>query len=324
MQSNPVANDIDNKSLIEVIEVSARDGLQNEPGVLATTNKIDLIERSIAAGAKRIEVASFVHPKLVPQMADAEAVCGGLNHSDDVNRIGLVLNSKGLDRALAVNDRTGGILSEISCVAVAADGFGKQNQNQTVQQSIEVCGQLLRRSQQAGLRAQVVVSVAFGCPFDGEVPVQQTIDVVKALAEFDPLEIALADTIGVAVPTHVSEVFNTASEAVAGEIPLRAHFHDTRHTAVANAYAALDAGVLRFDSSIGGIGGCPFAPKASGNVATEDLLYLFHRLGYQTDFDLHRTNEVANWLQRVLGRPLPGAVSKAGDFPAPESDCATV
>ncbi len=294
---------------IEIIEVSARDGLQNEPGVVSTQNKLKLIQQSVDAGARRIEVASFVHPRIVPQMADAEAVCKALPEDPKVTYVGLVLNQKGLDRAIATEK-----LQEISCVAVAANGFGQQNQNQSVLESIAVSQRIIRQAKAEGLRAEVTISVAFGCPFDGDVSTAQVVDVATALAEAEPLEIGLADTIGVAVPSQVQETFAAVTEALDGQIPLRAHFHDTRHTAVANAWATLGTGVTRFDASIGGIGGCPFAPSATGNVATEDLLYLFERMGYTTGYSLNRTIDTAKWLQRTLGRPLAGGVSKAGAF----------
>ncbi len=295
----------------EIVEVSPRDGLQNEPGVFPTASKVELINRSISAGVRRIEVASFVHPKLVPQMADAEAVCEALTPNDDVTYTGLILNRRGLDRALQQP-----VLDEVGCVAVASSGFGRENQRQDVEQSIRVCSELIETARQEGLRAQVTISVAFGCPFDGEVSVDQVVAVATALAAANPHEIALADTIGVAVPSQVSETFAAVREAIGPDLPLRGHFHNTRNTGIANAVAAMQAGAVTLDASIGGIGGCPFAPRATGNIATEDLLYLLNRSGHDTGLDLDDVVNTAGWLATELHRPVPGMLSRAGVFPA--------
>ena len=295
---------------IEVIEVSPRDGLQNETAIFTTASKLELIRRAADAGARRIEVASFVHPKLVPQMADAEAVVAGLPVRDDVVWVVLALNDRGLDRALATER-----IDEVGCVAVASDGFGKANQHQTVGQSVEISKRIIRRARDAGMRAQVSISVAFGCPFDGEVPRERVVDVARRLAEAEPHELAIADTIGVAVPEEVTAMLEEIREAVGPDLPLRVHFHNTRNTGIANACAALAAGVRRFDSSIGGIGGCPFAPRATGNIPTEDLLYILDRSGYRTGYALDPLIETARWLESKLGHRVAGMVSRAGPFP---------
>ncbi len=299
---------------VEIVEVGPRDGLQNEPEVVPTATKLEMIARLVEAGARRIEVASFVHPKRVPQMADAEAVVAGLPDRRDVTWIGLVLNDRGLERALACRDANGRGVDEIGCVAVASDGFGQRNQGMGWAQSVEVANRLVRRAKAEGLSAQVTVSVCFGDPFDGPVPHARVIEIVRRLAEAEPREIGIADTIGVAVPTDVEEVFARAAEAVPG-IPLRAHFHDTRHTGVANAWAAWRAGARVVDASLGGLGGCPFAPKATGNTATEDIVYLFERSGICTGLDLEKLIAAARWMADVLGHPLPSAVSRAGAGP---------
>lgn len=296
---------------VELVEVSPRDGLQNEPGVFATDNKLELIRRALDAGIRRIEVASFVHPKLVPQMADAEAVCAGLPQRDDATYIGLVLNLRGYDRALAT-----GRIDEVGAVAVATDGFGRQNQRQTVDQSVGVCQKIIERARSDGLSAQVTVSVAFGCPFDGPVDPDRVIDMVTELAAAQPREIALADTIGVATPKQVRELFEKLARKLPDGPPLRAHFHNTRNTGFANAYAALLAGVRILDASIGGIGGCPFAPRATGNIATEDLLYMLHGMDLDSGVRLDDVVRAAGWLGTELNRPVPGFLSRAGDFPA--------
>ncbi len=301
---------------VEIVEVGARDGLQNEPEVVPTATRIALVERLIAAGARRLEVASFVHPKRVPQMADAEAVVAGLPVREDVTYIGLVLNERGLERALATRDGAGHGIDEIGLVAVAADGFGRANQGMDWKTSVETVRALARRARADGLAVQATVSVCWGDPFEGKVPVERVIEIVSRLAEADLKEIALADTIGVAVPARVRDLFARAREAVP-EVTLRAHFHDTRNMAIANCWAAYEAGVRVFDASLGGLGGCPFAPKATGNVATEDVVYLFERSGVGTGLDLESLIATNHWLAAALGRPLPSMVARAGGFPEP-------
>ncbi len=299
---------------VTLMEVSPRDGLQNEAELLPTEAKLALIEDALAAGLRRVEVASFVHPERVPQMADAEAVCAGLPQRGDVRYTGLVLNRRGVARAVAT-----GRLDEIGMVAVASDGFGRRNQGMGAQESVDVACEVLAEAKAAGLRAQVTIAVAFGCPFEGEVPEERVLALVERLAAAEPDEVALADTIGVAVPSQVLSLFPALREVLGPAVPLRAHFHDTRGTAVANAFAALQAGVEVLDASIGGIGGCPFAPKATGNVATEDLLYLLSRMGIETGVSLDGVLAAADRLEARLGRPVPGRVHRAGGFPVPEA-----
>jgi hydroxymethylglutaryl-CoA lyase len=296
------------------MEVSPRDGLQNEAELLPTEAKLALIEDALAAGLRRVEVASFVHPERVPQMADAEAVCAGLPQRGDVRYTGLVLNRRGVARAVAT-----GRLDEIGMVAVASDGFGRRNQGLGAEESVDVACEVLAEAKAAGLRAQVTIAVAFGCPFEGEVPEERVLALVERLAAAEPDEVALADTIGVAVPSQVLSLFPALREVLGPAVPLRAHFHDTRGTAVANAFAALQAGVEVLDASIGGIGGCPFAPKATGNVATEDLLYMLSRMGIETGVSLDGVLAAADRLEARLGRPVPGRVHRAGGFPVPEA-----
>ncbi|RMF68517.1 MAG: hydroxymethylglutaryl-CoA lyase [Alphaproteobacteria bacterium] len=299
---------------IEIVEVGPRDGLQNEPAILPTETKLRMITRLVEAGARRIEVASFVHPKRVPQMADAESLVAALPDRRDVTWIGLVINDRGLDRALACRDANGRGVDEIGCVAVASDGFGERNQGMGWAESVEVAKRLVTRAQAEGLSAQVTVSVCFGDPFDGPVPAARVIEIVRRLAEAAPREIGIADTIGVAVPDEVEALYAQAAEAVPG-IPLRAHFHNTRNTGIANAWAAWRAGARVVDASIGGLGGCPFAPRATGNTATEDIVYLFERSGIETGLDLSQLIATARWMAEVLDHPLPGAVSRAGAGP---------
>jgi hydroxymethylglutaryl-CoA lyase len=295
---------------IEIVEVAARDGLQNEAVVFSTADKLELIARAIAAGSRRIEVASFVHPGRVPQMADAEAVCAGLpaRQPGDVTYIGLVLNKRGALRALETQ------VHELGAVVSASDGFGKNNQGRTSDETADDAIEIIRLAKENGRTAQVTISVAFGCPFDGEIPAERVAGVVRRLAAAGPREIALGDTIGVAVPRQVRDMM-AAVKAAAPGIPIRLHFHDTRNTAIANAWAGLEAGAATLDASIGGIGGCPFAPNATGNVASEDLQYMLQRSGIETGLRLEGLIDTAKWISGRMGRILPGLVSRAGGFP---------
>lgn len=293
---------------IEIVEVAARDGLQNEKQIFTTAQKVALIERMVGAGAKRIEVASFARPDRVPQMADAEAVIAALDLPDDVITIGLVMNKKGTLRALHTKVR------EVGAVCVASDSFAEANQGQTSSGSTEVAADVVRFATAEGRRAQATIGAAFGCPFEGEVDPAHVVDLAERIAEAGPTEIALADTIGVAVPGQVFDLVSRVREAVGG-LPVRVHLHNTRNTGIANAWAAVQAGAATLDSSLGGIGGCPFAPNATGNIATEDLIYLLDRSGISTGYDLTRTIDAAAWLAGEMGRSLPGLVSRAGPFP---------
>ena len=299
---------------VMIVEVGARDGLQNEPEVVATDHKLALISRMIDAGVRRIEVASFVNPNRVPQMADAEAVIAGLPDRRDVSYIGLCLNKRGVLRA--IESRTGNKrgVDEAGCVVVASDTFGMRNQGQTISDGIRENGEMLRLAKSEGLVAQVTISAAFGCPFEGAVPLERIVMIAGKMAEAGAEEIALADTIGVGVPAQVSALLTAVRAEVGDAIPLRAHFHNTRNTGIANAWAAYAAGVRVLDSSLGGLGGCPFAPKATGNIATEDLVFMLDRSGVTTGVDLERSIAVNHWFETVLGRPLPSLVGKAGGF----------
>ncbi len=293
---------------VEIVEVGPRDGLQNEATLVSTQDKVAFIRRAVDAGARRIEVASFVHPKLVPQMADAEDVVRELGIIDGLTRIGLTLNKRGAMRALDTG------VEQLGAVCVASDAFGLRNQNATSDQTVETANQIIRLAQAEGRTAQVTISTAFGCPFEGEVPEARVLDMVRRLLVSEPEEIALADTIGVGVPSQVSRLVSK-TVALAGKTPVRVHFHNTRNTAVANVWAAVEAGAVTVDASIGGIGGCPFAPAATGNVATEDVLYMLGRSGVDHGLDLDKTIETARWLETVLGKSVPSMLAKAGGFP---------
>ena len=293
---------------VEILEVGPRDGLQNEPGVVPTATKIELIERMIAAGLRRIEVASFVNPARVPQMADAEEILRRLPRRVGVSYVGLVLNRRGFDRAVAAG------CDEIGMAVVASDTFNRRNQGASTAQSIAAWHDIAAAARAAGIRAQVTISAVCGCPFEGEVPSARVVDIARQVAESAPCEIALADTIGVGVPAQVTDLVHQVGAAVAS-IPLRVHFHNTRNTGLANAYAAVEAGIRVLDASLGGIGGCPFAPAATGNIPTEDLVYMLHRSGFETGVSLEKLIDASGWLQERLGRPVPGMLVKAGGFP---------
>jgi len=293
---------------IEIVEVGPRDGLQNESVLFSTQQKLDMIQRAVDAGVRRIEVASFVNPKLVPQMADADAVSSALIRRDDVIYIGLVLNKRGALRAIEAG------LQELGAVCAASDGFASRNQGQTSEESLAMCVEVVRLARQEGRRAQITISTAFGCPFDGEVNPQRVIDMAKVAAAAGPVEVALADTIGVAGPRDVANLVAAVRTAIS-PLPVRVHFHNTRNTGLANVWAAVTAGARTVDASLGGLGGCPFAPRATGNVPTEDVVYMLERSGYHTGLDLDRVIDAAEWLTRNMGRDLPGMVSRAGNFP---------
>jgi len=299
---------------VTILESGPRDGLQNEAVALATADKIELVRRAIAIGARRIEVASFVNPRRVPQMADGEAVIAGLPDDDSVRYTALCLNPRGVERAIAT--RAGGArgIDEVGCVLVASDAFGIANQGQTVAEGIAANRAMISAARDAGLRAQVTIAASFGCPFEGAVSRALVLDLAEAMAEFGAEEIAFADTNGVGVPAQVGEMVERGFERLGDGFPLRVHLHDTRGMGPANAWAAYVAGCRTFDSALGGIGGCPFAPAATGNVATEELIYLFERSGIATGLDLVGARAANEWLAGRLGRVLPSRVGRAGDF----------
>jgi hydroxymethylglutaryl-CoA lyase len=299
---------------IEIVEVGPRDGLQNEKVVVSTEDKIELITRLEAAGSRRLESVSFVHPGRVPQMADAEAVMAGLAPDPGVTRIGLVLNARGWDRAV----ETG--VDQANVSIAASDGFALKNAGLTVAQQVEMLGEIVGRSHNmggapgSGPSVTAIISTVWGCPFDGEVSDDQVAAVVRDVAALGVQEIGLADTIGVGDPWAVRRKIEVAKKA-APNATLRLHFHDTRNTAMANIFAGVEAGIDVIDASVGGIGGCPFAPGATGNVATEDVVYMLSRAGFETGYDLEALIETARWIGERIGRPKPSALSRAGGWP---------
>ncbi len=299
----------DQPKSIEIIEVSARDGIQNEKTILSVDTKLALIAKAVAAGARRLEVTSFVNPARVPQLADADELCARLPTGP--RYIGLALNMRGFDRAVAAG------LHEVNFVVVASDTFSQRNQGMSTAQGlglwVEVQGAALGR-----ISAGLTIGAAFGCPFEGEVSLKRLLQTVETAMKTAPHELTLADTIGVATPRDIAERVSAIGAAFP-DLRLRLHLHNTRNTGIANAWAGIMAGVTAFDASLGGVGGCPFAPKATGNIATEDLVYMAERSGITTGLNLAGCIDAAIWLETQLGHGVPGMVMKAGGFPAPQA-----
>lgn len=294
---------------ISFVEVGPRDGLQNEKTLVSTADKLELVRRSIAAGARRIEVTSFVNPRRVPQMADAEHVCAGLPRIDGVSFIGLVLNQRGAERAIATH-----ALHELGAVCVASDRFAVANQGQTSAETAATATDIVAMARQARLNGQVTIAAAFGCPFEGDVDEDHVVALACQLAQADPIEVGLADTIGVANPAQVHRMVSRVVSEIA-PVPVRVHFHNTRGTGLANVWAAVEAGASVVDAALGGLGGCPFAPGAAGNVASEDVVYMLERAGVATGMDLAALIEANRWLADVMNRKLPAMVAQAPAYP---------
>lgn len=297
---------------IEIVEVSPRDGIQNEKKLLPLETKLELINRAISAGATRIEVTSFVNPKRVPQMAQAQQICAALPRDSACRFIGLALNRRGFEQACHA------ALHEVNFVVVATNTFSQKNQGSDTDSSIQLYTELARESP-ANVSAGVTIAAAFGCPFEGEVSIEQFMHVVRGCMEANPFEIALADTIGVATPRDIEERIS-ALRTEYPEVPLRLHLHNTRNTGLANAWTGVQAGVTALDSSFGGVGGCPFAPAATGNIPTEDLVYMLERSGIKTGVDINAAINAAEFLEAALGKTVPGMVMKAGVFPQSASN----
>ena len=293
---------------VTIVEVAPRDGLQNEERIVGTDAKLELIARCVQAGARRIEAASFVHPGRVPQMADAEAVMAGVERRDGVSYAGLILNERGLERAVDAG------VDEINYVVVATDTFSARNQGTTTDEGIAAWERISSKARGDGRFVTVTIAASFGCPFEGEVSVDRISSIVSRLAATGVDEIALADTIGVAAPDDVVRKLDVVATALP-EVKRRVHLHNTRNTGIANAYAAVSAGVDAIDASLGGIGGCPFAPSATGNIPTEDVVYMLHRMGSDTGIDLEELLPNVSWVAEQLGKPVPGLLSRAGIFP---------
>jgi isopropylmalate/homocitrate/citramalate synthase len=290
---------------VQVVDVGPRDGLQNEDRTLAPEVRAELCDRLAAAGVPRIEAASFVNPKRVPQMAGAEEVMAAIDRRPGTSYAGLVLNERGYERAVEAG------VDEVRYAFPVTETFARRNQNTTVEEATQLAGRLVERARLDGVRVSITLSVAFGDPFEGRVEPGHVLAIAGQVAVANPDEIVLADTIGVGVPSQVRKL---VEGVLAFGTTVGCHFHDTRNTGIANAAAAVESGATVLDASVGGTGGCPFAPRATGNVATEDLVYLLHGMGYETGIDLDALIEVAAWMAEQLGKELPGQVYKAGSF----------
>jgi hydroxymethylglutaryl-CoA lyase/(R)-citramalyl-CoA lyase len=288
-----------------ICDVGPRDGLQNQPVTLAPGVRAELVNMLAAAGIRRIEAVSFVSPKHVPQMAGAEEVVAAIERREGVVYAGLALNERGYDRLLESG------LDEVHFAFAATEEFNRRNAGASVEESVADAKRILERAAADGIRATVTIAVAFGCPFEGAVDPGRVAELAARLAGAGADEIAVADTVGVGVPRQVRDLVGRVAQL---GVPVGVHLHNTRNIGFANAYAALEAGATVFDASVGGIGGCPFAPRATGNIATEDLVYLFHGEGVETGIDLGELINVARWLESQLGRELEGQVYKAGTF----------
>jgi isopropylmalate/homocitrate/citramalate synthase len=290
---------------LTICDVGPRDGLQNEEHHLEPQTRAELVNRLAAAGVPRIEAVSFVNPARVPQMAGAEEVVAGIERRPGVVYAGLVLNERGYDR-LAETD-----LDEVHFAFASTETFNRRNQNASPEESVDVAATIVDRAHGDGIRATVTIGTSFGCPFEGAVDPARVLGFAERLAAAGADEIVFADTVGVGVPRQVKEI---VAEAVGLGPPVGVHLHNTRNTGYANAYAALEAGATVLDASVGGIGGCPFAPRATGNICTEDLVYMLHGEGVATGIDLDALISVAGWLESQLERQLPGQVYRAGAF----------
>src|SRR5215217_2378683 len=290
---------------VQVVDVGPRDGLQNEEKILSPEIRARLCDRLAAAGMPRVEAASFVDPRRVPQMAGAEEVMAAIDRLPGTSYAGLVLNEKGYERAVQAG------VDEVRYAFPVTETFARRNQNTTVADATALAEKLTERARLDGVRVSITLSAAFGCPFEGRVEPAHVLGIAERVAQAAPDEIVLADTIGVGVPSQVREL---VGGTLAFGTTVGCHFHDTRNTGIANAAAAVESGATVLDASVGGTGGCPFAPRATGNISTEDLVYLLHGMGYETGIDLEALIEVAEWMAQQLGKELPGQVYRAGTF----------
>ena len=287
-------------------EVGLRDGIQSMGAFIPTERKIALVDALSDTGLRRIEATSFVHPRYVPQMADAEQVMAGITRRPGVSYEVLVPNVRGLERAVSAR-------ADLVCVVTAAsDAFNQRNLRMSVDESLEVTREIKTRADAAGVPVAIGISTCFGCPYSGDVPLEQVLRVVGRLVEYGYPEITLADTTGMANPIQVERVVGSVLDRFGQRATIGLHFHNTRGMGLANVVAGLRAGVTVYDASLGGIGGCPFAPKATGNICTEDTVLMLHEMGIQTGVDLERLIEVAHVAEEALGQTLPGQVMKAG------------
>ena len=290
---------------VTICDVGPRDGLQNQPKSLGPSTRAELVNKLVVAGLPRIEACSFVNPARVPQMAGAEEVVEGIDRVDGVIYAGLALNERGYERLAATG------LDEVHYAFAATETFNQRNQNASVDESVAAAKRIVERAHADGIRATVTIGVSFGCPFEGAVDPAKVLSLAEQLSSGGADEVVFADTVGVGVPRQVEHL---VSEGVKLGKPIGVHLHNTRNTGFVNAYAAIDAGATVLDASVGGIGGCPFAPRATGNISTEDLVYMLHGEGIETGIDLDELISVAEWLEGVLERQLEGQIYRAGSF----------
>lgn len=300
---------VEDGGVIDICEVAPRDGLQSEPRLWSIDERIQFIDRLSATGVSRIEAASFVHPKRVPQMADAEAVMMGIKRNSAVTYAGLALNVRGADRAIEAG------VNELRYVVVASETFNQKNQGNSIKETMAGFEEISNRVREAGIKLSCTIGASFGCPFEGEVSTDRVVSLAKQVIDGGAAEVGLADTIGAAVPTQVSNLIKRVRHTVGNDIGIGCHLHNTRNTGFANAASAAIAGVDFLDASIGGIGGCPFAPRATGNIATEDVCFMLRNMGFKTGVDIEKLIAVAKWTEQFFENPLPGQVMKAGLFP---------
>jgi hydroxymethylglutaryl-CoA lyase len=295
-------------SSARIREVGPRDGFQNEPEIIPTPEKVRLIDMLARTGLRRLEATSFVRADVIPQLADAQDVLGSIDVPDDVSISVLIPNERGLERALELRER----FDEINVFLSASETHNRKNVNRSIAESLAGLERVLGRAREAGLRCEGVISVSFGCPYEGHVPPERVFDIARALAAAGAQEVGFGDTTGMANPRQVKEFFVAAREALGDAVELTAHFHNTRGQALANVVAALEAGVDSFESSFGELGGCPVPPGATGNVATEDLVSMLHEMGVATGIDLDRLLDCSRAVREVLGRPLGSHTLVAG------------
>ena len=294
---------------VSICDVAARDGLQSEKRIWSVAERVELINRLAKTGIRRIEAVSFVNPKRVPQMADAEKVMAQIDREVDVRIAGLALNMKGVERALDAG------VDEVRYVVVASETFNQKNQGASIAETMTGLESIAGRVKASGKVFSAVIGASFGCPFEGEITTEAVVNIGVRLQALGVDEILLADTIGCAVPTEVRERVDGLQSVLEDSTAVGCHFHNTRNTGIANAVAAVESGVRILDASVGGIGGCPFAPRATGNISTEDLVYILRNMGYETSIDLPQLIDVATWVEDYFDDPLPGQVMKAGLFP---------
>ena len=294
---------------VSICDVAARDGLQSEKRIWSVAERVELINRLARTGIRRIEAVSFVNPKRVPQMADAEKVMAQIDREVDVRIAGLALNMKGVERALDAG------VDEVRYVVVASETFNQKNQGASIAETMTGLESIAGRVKASGKVFSAVIGASFGCPFEGEITTEAVVNIGVRLQALGVDEILLADTIGCAVPSEVRERVEALQSVLEDSTAIGCHFHNTRNTGIANAVAAVESGVRILDASVGGIGGCPFAPRATGNISTEDLVYILRNMGYETSIDLPQLIDVATWVEDYFDDPLPGQVMKAGLFP---------